>query len=177
MSTAASPPASKPLIVIMGVSGSGKSSVGELLAERLGVPFIEGDKLHPKANIEKMSAGTPLDDEDRWPWLDIIGEKLVAARNTGAILSCSALKKIYRDRLRNAVGNDLTFVYLDGSRDLLMERLTDRPGHFFKPALLDSQLETLEKPQDEPRTLTVDVTPPQEEIVEDIVETLKKLAR
>lgn len=107
-------------IVVMGVSGSGKSTVAEGLAEKLGIAFIEGDKLHPKSNVDKMSEGIPLTDDDRWPWLDLIGAELRnGSEGKGIVVSCSALKKIYRNRLRDATGGPLTFVYLDGSLELL----------------------------------------------------------
>lgn len=110
-------------IVVMGVSGSGKSTVAEAVAEKLGVAFIEGDKLHPKSNVDKMSEGIPLTDEDRWPWLDLIGAELrKGSESNGVVVSCSALKKIYRDRLRKATGGPLAFVYLDGSLELLSRR-------------------------------------------------------
>ena len=159
MSMAASPPAFKGPIIVMGVSGCGKSSIGERLAAHLGLPYVEGDSLHPAENIAKMSAGIPLDDEDRWPWLEIIGNRLEDARDTGIVISCSALKRIYRDRLRRAAGSALAFVYLKGSRDILLARMTDRPGHFFKASLLDSQLATLESPEGEDRVVTVDIAP------------------
>ncbi len=159
MSMAASPPAFKGPIIVMGVSGCGKSSIGERLAAHLSLPYVEGDSLHPATNIAKMSAGIPLDDEDRWPWLEIIGNRLEGARETGIVISCSALKRIYRDRLRQAAGGALAFVYLKGSRDILLERMTERPGHFFKATLLDSQLATLESPEGEDRVVTVDIAP------------------
>jgi len=159
MSMAASPPAFKGPIVVMGVSGCGKSSIGERLADHLGLPFVEGDSLHPAENIAKMSAGIPLDDDDRWPWLEIIGNQLEQARATGIVISCSALKRVYRDRLRQAAGAPLAFVYLKGTRDILLDRTTERPGHFFKASLLDSQLATLESPEGEDHVVIVDIAP------------------
>lgn len=164
MSMAASLPAFKGPIIVMGVSGCGKSSVGERLAAHLGLPYVEGDSLHPPANITKMSAGIPLDDDDRWPWLEMIGKRLAEADEAGIVISCSALKRIYRDRLRRAAGRPLAFVYLKGSRDILMQRMTARPGHFFKASLLDSQLATLESPEDERLVVTVDIAPSPEVI-------------
>lgn len=142
-------------VIVMGVSGCGKTSVGTALAERLGLPFIEGDRLHPASNIAKMSAGIALGDVDRWPWLDEIGRAIVTNTN-GAIASCSALKRVYRDRLRAAAGQDIRFVFLDLSRDELERRMRLRQGHFMPAALLDSQLATLEPPTGEAGVLTVD---------------------
>lgn len=161
--------------MVMGVSGCGKSSIGERLAAQLALPFIEGDSLHPPANIAKMSAGIPLDDDDRWPWLDIIGKRLMDARDAGVVISCSALKHIYRDRLREAAGGDLVFVYLKGTRDILLTRMTERPGHFFKADLLDSQLATLESPEGEERVVTVDISPSPDIITARALEGLASL--
>ncbi|MGX9991987.1 gluconokinase [Rhizobium sp. Z1P35] len=146
-------------IVVMGVSGCGKSSVGEKLAEALHLQFIEGDALHPTANVEKMSKGIPLTDDDRMPWLDRIGEEMKASleKSEGIIVSCSALKRLYRDRLRVAAGGNLFFVYLEGSRALLMKRMGERKGHFMPVSLLDSQLATLEVPTGESGVVTVDI--------------------
>ena len=146
-------------VVVMGVSGSGKSLIGTMLAERLGVPFIEGDRLHPEANVAKMAAGTPLSDEDRWPWLDRVGDELAAstAQRGGAVAACSALRKSYRDRLRGLAGPGLRFVLLSGSRDLLLARMTRRRHHFMPASLLDSQLATLELPKEEEGILAIDV--------------------
>ncbi|MBY5886399.1 gluconokinase [Rhizobium ruizarguesonis] len=162
-------------IVVMGVSGCGKSSVGEKLAEALHLAFVEGDALHPAANVEKMSKGIPLTDEDRMPWLDSIGEDMKASleKSEGIIVSCSALKRIYRDRLRAAAGGNLFFVYLEGSRALLMKRMGERKGHFMPVSLLDSQLATLEVPTGEPGVVTVDI----DDTIEGIAATaLKSLA-
>ena len=146
-------------IVVMGVSGCGKTSVAEGLAAALSAAFIEGDSLHPAENVEKMSKGIPLDDTDRWPWLDIIGHALsdALAKDESVVVSCSALKKAYRDRLRAAVGGSLSFVYLRGSRDLLLARMTARRNHFMPASLLDSQLATLEDPTGEAGVVTVDI--------------------
>ncbi|MBY3083350.1 gluconokinase [Rhizobium laguerreae] len=162
-------------IIVMGVSGCGKSSVGEKLAEALHLAFIEGDALHPAANVEKMSKGIPLTDEDRMPWLDRIGEDIKASleKREGIIVSCSALKRLYRDRLRAAAGGNLFFVYLEGSRALLMKRMAERKGHFMPASLLDSQLATLEVPTGEQGVVTVDI----DDTVEGIAATaLKGLA-
>lgn len=161
-------------VIVMGVSGCGKSSVGEALASRLGLPFVEGDVLHPESNVAKMAAGTPLTDEDRWPWLTVIGERMAdaLARGEGIVVSCSALKKIYRDHLRAATDGRLSFVYLEGSRDLLGRRMGARTGHFMPLALLDSQLATLEVPTGEPGVVTVSIDQPVEGIVADSLKGL-----
>jgi gluconokinase len=130
--------------VVMGVASCGKTSVGEALATLLDVPFIEGDRLHPPANIAKMSAGTPLTDDDRWPWLEAIGRSMRG--ETGVIASCSALKRSYRDAIALAAQRPMSFIFLAGSRELLERRIRDRKGHFMPPSLLDSQLATLEPP-------------------------------
>lgn len=146
-------------VIVMGVSGSGKTSVAEAIAGRLGVPFVEGDALHPPENIAKMSQGIPLTDEDRVPWLDIIGAEIARTLRSGQgiVVSCSALKRIYRDRLRNAADGALSFVYLEGSKALLTRRMGERKGHFMPASLLESQLQTLEVPTGEPGVVTVDI--------------------
>src|SRR6185503_420658 len=137
--------ASGPAIVMMGVSGSGKTTVGEALARRLGVPFRDADEFHPKSNVEKMSAGIPLTDADRWPWLDAIASAIrETPRGAGIVVSCSALKRVYRDRIFPSAVRPIAFVHLDGPKAALAERLKGRKGHFFPPSLLDSQLATLE---------------------------------
>jgi gluconokinase len=137
----------------MGVSGSGKSTVGAELAARLGVPFVDGDALHPVANVAKMAAGIPLDDADRWPWLDAVGTRLA---ESPVVVACSALRRSYRDRLR-AAAPDVRFVLLDGSRELLAARTGARLDHFMPPALLDSQLATLERPAPDEHVLVYDI--------------------
>lgn len=146
-------------VIVMGVSGSGKTSIAAGIAEKLGISFIEGDSLHPSANVEKMSKGIPLTDEDRMPWLDTIGADIAAAlsKSVGIVVSCSALKRTYRDRLRSAAGGQLYFIYLEGSRKLLTSRMGARKGHFMPPSLLESQLATLEVPTGEPGVVTVDI--------------------
>ena len=152
-------PGSAVLIVIMGASGCGKTSVGRGIAAGLAADFIEGDALHPRRNLEKMSAGVPLNDADRGPWLDRIGGELQKARaaRRRVVVSCSALKRTYRDRLRQTVEDRLYFVFLRGSRDTLLERMMERRGHYMPPSLLDSQLATLEDPCDEPNVLSFDI--------------------
>jgi gluconokinase len=134
----------KPLIVVMGVSGSGKSTVGQQLADRLGVAFADADNLHPESNVAKMAAGHPLTDEDRWPWLERVGSVLAAAHSDGMVIACSALRRAYREAIL-AKEPDALFVELDGSRQLLESRVEHRHGHFMPPKLLDSQLATLEQ--------------------------------
>jgi carbohydrate kinase (thermoresistant glucokinase family) len=149
-------------IVVMGVSGCGKSTVGAALAARLGLPFIEGDALHDPASVAKMAAGAPLCDADRWPWLDRIGAAL-ATPPDGAVAACSALRRAYRDRLRAAVPG-LAFLHLTGDRATIAARMATRPHHFMPPALIDSQFATLEPPEAESDVLTLPVTLPVDEI-------------
>ena len=140
-------------IVVMGVSGSGKSTLGALLARALQCPFLEGDDFHDEAAVAKMRAGHALVDDDRWPWLDRLGQALqrTTAASGCAVATCSALRRSYRERLIAAAGNGTRFVLLDNDRDELLRRLSDRPGHYMPPSLLDSQIDTLERPgSDEP---------------------------
>ena len=139
-----------PIIVVTGVSGSGKSTVATLLARSLGLPFCEGDALHPPANVAKMAAGTPLDDRDRAPWLARVHDWM-RAHPAGGVVSCSALRRRYRDRLSEGLEPPPAFVLLDPPREVLARRLAARQGHFMPASLLDSQLATLERPAaDEP---------------------------
>ncbi|MBD0738375.1 gluconokinase [Streptomyces sp. CBMA29] len=142
MTSSPRPPHS-PVVVVMGVSGSGKSTVGGLLAERLGVPYAEADDFHPAANIAKMSAGHPLDDADRAPWLDAIGAWIAQREGKGGVVSCSALRRRYRDHLRQGAP-DLFFLHLDGPPELIASRLAARMQHFMPSELLRSQFATLE---------------------------------
>jgi carbohydrate kinase (thermoresistant glucokinase family) len=142
-------------MVVMGVSGCGKTSVGEAIAEALAVQFVDGDDLHPEANKAKMGAGIPLDDEDRWPWLDKVGEVLAGA--DGAVVACSALKRMYRDRIRAAAPGTV-FVHLNGTRELLWERMSARQNHFMPVSLLDSQLAILEPLQADEAGVTLDIS-------------------
>ncbi len=146
----------KPLVVVMGVSGSGKSTVGAGLAERLGVPFAEADDLHPPANVAKMAEGVPLDDADRRPWLDRIAQWLAEHGNAGGVVACSALAGRYRDRLR-ASAPGVFFLHLDGSPEVIAERLRGRKGHFMPVSLLRSQLEALEDLRPDERGAVVPV--------------------
>jgi gluconokinase len=157
---------SAPILIVMGVAGTGKSTVAGLLAERLNWEFQEGDALHPPANVAKMSAGIPLTDEDRWPWLDAIGAwiKEKTQRGEPGILTCSALKRSYRDRLR---GPNVIFVFLNGPREVIAARMARRADHFMPPALLNSQLATLEPPTADENVLAVDLgTTPADEVAE-----------
>lgn len=131
-------------VVVMGVSGSGKTSVGRALAEKVGGTFLDADDLHPASNVAKMASGTPLTDADRWPWLDVVAQELRAGENGGSpvVIACSALRRAYRDRLRRDVG-EVVFIHLDGSKETISGRM-DRPGHFMPASLLDSQLQALE---------------------------------
>jgi gluconokinase len=185
MSMAASRPASEPAAanvrayVIMGVSGCGKTLIGEAVARHLGLAFVEGDVLHPQSNIAKMSEGVPLTDDDRFPWLDIIGGEIAAAveAGRGIVVSCSALKKIYRDRLRAFALGRMTFVFLHGSEAVLASRLGVRKGHFMPASLLMSQLATLEDPTGEDGVLGVDISRTQAEVIETAIEQVMKTAR
>lgn len=149
----------------MGVAGCGKSSVGEALSLRLGVPYRDGDDLHPPENVAKMRAGIPLTDEDRWPWLDRVAQ--VLTREAPMIVGCSALKRRYRDRIRQA--GPVTFVYLQGSRDLIAGRMAERKGHYMPLSLLDSQFAALEPPGPD-EAITVSIDQPLEAIVRDVLQ-------
>jgi gluconokinase len=164
-------------IVVMGVAGAGKSTVGARLAERLGAAFIEGDRFHLSASIDKMAAGIPLADEDRRPWLEAVGREIarLAADGRPVVCACSALKRAYRDRLRESAGLPLEFVYLEGSRALVADRMAHRSGHFFAPSLLDSQFAALEPPGEDEGAIKADLGLPVDEMVERVVETLRRL--
>ncbi|MFD5752484.1 gluconokinase [Streptomyces sp. NPDC127033] len=165
----------KPLIVVMGVTGTGKTTIGPLIAAELGVPYAEGDSFHPRANIDKMSAGTPLDDADRAPWLDAIGAWAQRREGLGGVVSSSALKRIYRDRLRAATPG-IIFVHLTGDRSLIEKRMSQRQGHFMPTTLLDSQIATLQPLEADERGVAVDVAGSPEEITERAVAALHPLA-
>lgn len=156
-------------IVVMGVSGCGKTTAGEAIARRLDARFIDGDDLHPEANKAKMGAGIALTDEDRWPWLDQVGETF-AESAAKTVIACSALKRSYRDRIRLRA-EDVKFVFLDGSREVLAERMQSRKNHFMPLSLLDSQLATLEPLQSDEEGIRLNFEMPIEQIV-DAVERL-----
>jgi carbohydrate kinase (thermoresistant glucokinase family) len=161
------------ILVVMGVSGSGKTTIGVRLAKRLGLPFVEGDRFHPPANIAKMSSGVPLDDADRRPWLEALAGELDRARRAGAgiVLVCSALRRAYRDILR-AGHSDVVFVFLDGDKALIRCRLKGRRGHFMPAALLDSQFATLERPAPDERAVRVAIGGEPDAIVETVLAAL-----
>ncbi len=150
-------------VVVMGVSGCGKTAVGEDLARRISAGFIEGDSLHPSANVEKMRRGMPLDDADRGPWLDALGRML--GGDGDVVVSCSALKRSYRDRLRALAGRPVVFVYLRGDREVLVARMAARSHDYMPLSLLDSQLATLEPPHGEDKVVTIEIEQPLEAIV------------
>lgn len=158
------------VVVVMGVSGSGKTTVGRALAARLGVPYAEADDFHPAANIDKMSAGVALTDEDRRPWLRAIAA-WIGEQAAGGVVTCSALRRSYRDLLRSAAAR-VWFLHLDGERALIAARIAARTGHFMPPALLDSQFADLEPLDPDEPGLAVDVAEPPEEIVETAVRAM-----
>lgn len=158
-------------LIVMGVAGSGKSSVGEALAARIGAAYIDGDALHPPANIDKMSRGIALTDEDRRPWLREVGRRL----NDGGgrtIIGCSALKRAYRDIIRAEARHPVTFVYLAGSRDVIAERMSKRTGHFMPTSLLDSQFTALEEPAADENAIRVEIAQPLDTLVQNAIELL-----
>lgn len=164
------PPALPPVLVVMGVTGTGKSTVAGLLAGHLGWELQEGDDLHPQANIDKMAAGMPLTDDDRWPWLDIVAGWIDAqtAEAAPGVVTCSALKRSYRDRLRRP---NVTFVYLAGDREVIAGRLAARLDHFMPTTLLDSQLAALEVPEADEKSITVNLArKPTDEVAEILVQ-------
>ncbi|WP_248304988.1 gluconokinase [Devosia sp. FKR38] len=166
------------IIIAMGVSSSGKSTVGQSIARRLHVPFLDGDGYHPPANVEKMRAGTPLTDEDRWPWLEKLAQALheAAERKGSSVGACSALRRVYRDYLTEKAGEPILFVYLDGTREVIGERMARRQHEYMPTSLLDSQFATLEVP--DPQTenvLPVPVTDSVETITRTVLKSLDHL--
>jgi gluconokinase len=156
----------------MGVAGCGKSEIGERIAKALQLPLIEGDAFHPPSNIEKMRSGVPLDDDDRAGWLDVLARELVA-RPQGAVLTCSALKRAYRDRLRAACPG-LQFVHLSLPESEAQRRVASRPGHFYPPALVASQFAALEDPAGEPGVIVVDACLAVDEVAKRAVDALRR---
>ncbi|MFL6552588.1 MAG: gluconokinase [Chthoniobacterales bacterium] len=156
------------ILIIFGVSGAGKTTVGKLLARELGWSFIEADDFHPAANIEKMRSGHPLTDKDRWPWLEQLRQQIERSFSAGenAVLACSTLKRAYRDRLR--VSDEVKFVFLSGDYALVEKQLRSRHGHFMNAALLQSQFDDLEEPKADENVLTIKLGGTPEEIVESI---------
>lgn len=161
-----------PRVVVMGVSGCGKSEAGALLAKALAVPLVEGDRFHPPSNIAKMRAGQPLDDADRAGWLAVLATQL-AGHPAGAVLACSALKRAYREVLR-AAAPGLAFVHLALTREQALQRVASRDGHFYPPSLVDSQFEALQDPAGEPRVVVVMAAEPLDAVVD---EALRGLAQ
>ncbi|MEU6219708.1 gluconokinase [Streptomyces sp. NPDC047022] len=164
------------VVVVMGVAGTGKTTIGPLLAARLGVRYAEGDDFHPPANIAKMTAGIPLEDEDRRPWLDAIGAWAHRREGLGGVVSSSALKRDYRDRLR-AAAPGIVFVHLVGDRGLIEDRMAHRRGHFMPSALLDSQFATLQPLEPDEAGVAVNVSGSPEDITDRAVRALRDLAR
>lgn len=162
-------------IVIMGVCGCGKSTVGAMIANEIGATFIDGDDLHPRANIEKMQSGNPLNDEDRMPWLERISDVFfsIARRSKSCVIACSALKKSYRDEIRKS--GDIIFIHLYGSKDLIKQRMSKRSGHYMKDNMIDSQFSTLEFPNNEAKVINIEITPPVGEVVEIALSKLENL--
>lgn len=179
MSTAASPRPSEParIIIVMGVSSSGKTAVGKALARRLHAPFLDGDGYHPPANKEKMRAGIPLTDEDRWPWLETLALALREAAETKgvAIGACSALKRSYRDFLKSKAGLPLLFVHLHGEKAVIAKRIARRQHEYMPASLLDSQFATLELPAPDENVLTMSVLDPVETIADKVAKSLPHL--
>jgi gluconokinase len=161
-------------LILMGVSGSGKTTIGEQLAARIGWRYEDADTFHPPSNVAKMSAGQPLTDEDRWPWLRAIADEIDRAVAAGEriVIGCSALRRVYRDVLVHG-RSDIRIVYLDGTQDLIAGRLGARKGHFMPPGLLTSQFKTLEPPTPDEHAVTVSIGAAAETIVDDILRQLK----
>lgn len=157
--------------IVMGVAGCGKSHIGKAFAERIGAQFVDGDDLHPSSNIAKMSKAIPLTDTDRAPWLVRIGEALRDS-NQPLVIACSALKRTYRETIRNTAGTTVQFLFLDGTRALLLERMSARNDHFMPTSLLDSQLQDLERPEPAELALTVSIDQPPDAVVTEILAEL-----
>jgi len=163
-------------VVLMGVSGAGKSTVGRIIAERLGCPFRDADSFHPRANIEKMASGHPLTDDDRWPWLRAIAAWIDEHRAAGTtcVVTCSALKRAYRDIITSKQRRDVRLVHLKGDFGLIEGRLKARTGHFMPPALLTSQFDALEQPAADEHAITVSIDAAPEKIAEEVLKRLQR---
>ncbi|MEN8831410.1 gluconokinase [Pacificibacter sp.] len=159
--------------IVMGVSGCGKSSIGAGFAAQIGAEFVDGDDLHPESNVAKMSAGTPLNDADRAPWLAAVGQTF-ASGDLPMVIGCSALKRSYRDIIRDNAGGPVAFLFLDGSRELIAARMAAREDHFMPPALLDSQFATLERPAANESAVRVNIDQSPKDIVAELVAYFKK---
>ncbi len=161
----------------MGVSGSGKSTVGAALARHLGLPFLDADDYHPEANVAKMSQGIPLTDDDRWPWLETLGKAMqeTAEQSGGAIAACSALKCSYRTKLSDHIGLPMVYALLDGDRDTLLKRMNARQDHYMPASLLDSQLADLERPRPDEPVITLSIEQDVESIVDELLDVLGDL--
>jgi gluconokinase len=157
--------------VVMGVSGCGKTSIGLGLASALGADFIDGDDLHPPSNVAKMARGEPLDDADRAPWLAAVAERLAQSERP-LIIGCSALRRRYRDWIRDGAGGEVTFLHLSGTRDVIAARMDARKGHFMPLSLLDSQFAALEPPEADEASITVDIDQTEAEIVAELVQLI-----
>ena len=162
-------------LIVMGVSGSGKTTIGEKLAARMSWRYEDADTFHPPSNVAKMSAGQPLTDDDRWPWLKAIAAEIdrVCAAGDRVVIGCSALRRVYRDMLVHG-RDDIRFIYLEGTEALIADRLGQRKGHFMPPGLLTSQFQTLEPPTDDEHALTVSIDGPVEMIVDRIISQLSQ---
>lgn len=160
------------IVIIAGVCGTGKTTVGEKVAEALSIPFYDADDFHPEANIQKMSGGTPLTDEDRWPWLDKLAQQLGESESQGgAVLACSALKESYRQRLMDGCASEIQWFMLNGTYELLEQRITARENHFMGSKMLESQLDTLELPN---YGTVIDVEHPLEKVVQQVVRQVQQ---
>lgn len=161
------------LYVVMGVAGSGKTSIGQSVAQQVSGTYIDGDDFHPPSNIVKMANGEPLNDDDRWPWLEIITGELAKIEGIG-LVGCSALKKIYRDFITQNVSEPVRFLYLDGSKELIAERMAARTGHFMPTSLLDSQFEALEIPDKTENAIAINIAGTEQQVVKLIVDEISK---
>lgn len=159
------------LVIVMGVSGCGKSTIAEGLAAAIGGRFFDGDHFHPQSNIDKMSQGEALTDDDRWPWLTLVGQEL--ARGAGDVVgACSALKQIYRQHIARMAGAEVRFVHLSGTKQLIADRMAARDGHFMPLSLLESQFAALEPPEGEPGAVTVDISPDTDAVIAAVAQSL-----